>query len=93
MRKFQIEKKLHHILKKLSKKNKKQYNIIWKKIQEIASNKDVEHYKNLRAPLNTFKRCHIDRSFVLIFTYDKAKDTITFYDFDHHDKIYKHKIK
>ena len=40
-------------------------------------------------PMNKFKRVPIDKSFVLIFKYDKAKDTIKFYDLDHHDRIYK----
>ena len=28
------------------------------------------------------------KSFVLIFSYDKTKDLITFLDYDHHDNIY-----
>ena len=89
MHKFEIEVKLHKILKKLSKKNKKTYGIIFKKIKEIVSSPDINHYKNLRSPMNKFKRIHIDKSFVLIFKYNDAKDLITFYDFDHHDSIYK----
>ncbi|MBU0958847.1 MAG: addiction module toxin RelE [Nanoarchaeota archaeon] len=88
MRKFEIEEKLHKILKKLSKKDKLKYEIIWKKIKEIINISDVEHYKNLRAPLHEFKRVHIDKSFVLVFKYNKAKDEVRFYDFDHLDKIY-----
>lgn len=88
MRKFDIEKRLHIILKKLFKKDKLKYQIIWKKINEIINASDVEHYKNLRAPLQDFKRAHIDGNFVLIFKYDKMKDKVLFYDFDHHDKIY-----
>lgn len=89
MRKFDIEKNLHRILKKLSKKDKKRYEAVWKKIKEIVGSESVEHYKNLKSPLNDFKRVNIDRSFVLIFKYDKSNDKIIFYDFDHHDKIYK----
>ena len=88
MRKFVIEERLQKILQKLSKKDKKKYEIIWKKISQIAKDFDMEHYKNLKAPLNNLKRVHIDNSFVLIFKYDKAKDIISFRDFDHHDKIY-----
>jgi len=89
MREFEIEEKLHKILKKLFKKDRLKYEIIWKKINEILTIPDVEHYKNLRAPLQDFKRVHIDKSFVLIFKYDKSIDEVRFYDFDHHDKIYK----
>jgi len=89
MREFDIEEKLHKILKKLYKKDKLKYEMIWKKINEITAVSDVEHYKNLRAPLQDFKSVHIDKSFVLTFKYDKTNDKILFYDFDHHDNIYK----
>ena len=89
MRKFDIEKDLHNILKKLFKKDKVKYDRIWNKINEIINISDVEHYKNLRVPLQNFKSVHIEKSFVLIFKYDKAKDKVIFYDFDHHDTIYK----
>jgi len=62
--------------------------MVWKKINEIINSKNVEHYKNLKSPLNDFKRVHLDKSFVLIFKHDKFKDKIIFYDFNHHDKIY-----
>lgn len=88
MRKFDIEKKLHNILKKLFKKDRLKYEIIWKKINEIINVPDVEHYKNLRAPLQDFKSVHIDTSFVLIFKYDKTNNHVLFCDFDHHDNIY-----
>lgn len=89
MLKFEIEEKLHQILKKLFKKDKKRYEIIWKKINEVINNSDIEHYKNLKFPMNEFKRVHIYKSFVLIFKYDRVNNIIKFYDLDHHDKIYK----
>jgi len=89
MHKFEIEEKLHQILKKLFKKDKKRYEIVWKKITEIINNLNIEPYKNLKFPMNEFKRVHIDKSFVLVFKYDKINDKIKFYDLDHHDKIYK----
>ena len=89
MHKFYVEEKLHHILKKLFKKDKTRYEIIWKKINEIVNCSDLEHYKNLRFPMNEFKRVHIDKSFVLVFKYDKTLDKIKFYDLDHHDRIYR----
>ena len=93
MRKFDIEEKLHKILEKLSKKDSKRYEIIWKKINEIINSENIEHYKNLKYPLNNFKRVHIDKSFVLVFKYDKINDKLIFYDFDHHDKIYLKRYK
>lgn len=48
MRKFSIEKNLHKKIKKISKKDKKKFEAIYKKIHEIANNPDGEHYKNLK---------------------------------------------
>lgn len=92
MRKFEIEEKLHKILQKLFKKDSKKYEIIWRKIWEMANSGNVEHYKNLKHDLKEFKAVHIDKSFVLIFKYRKADNIIIFYDFDHHDSIYKKKF-
>ncbi len=54
------------IFAKLAKKNPKQLMIIDKKIEEIRL-KPYHKYKNLRSPLQIFKRVHIDKHFVLIF--------------------------
>ena len=89
MHKFAIEERLHQILKKFFKKDKKIYEIVWKKINEVINSSNIEHYKNLKFPMNEFKRVHIDKSFVLVFKYDKTNDKIKFYDLDHHNKIYK----
>ena len=93
MHKFEIEEKLHQILKKLSRKDKNRYEIIWKKINEIINSSDIEHYKNLKFPMSEFKRVHIDKSFVLVFKCNKRDDKVKFYDLDHHDKIYKKRFE
>ena len=77
------------ILAKTSKKNKKQYEIMLRKVSEILEN--PQHYKNLRAPLQDWKRVHIDRSFVLCFSVDEKNKTVILEDFDHHDNIYRRK--
>ncbi len=76
------------LLAKMSKKNKALYEQVMKKIEEITSTTEVEHYKNLRYDMKDLKRVHIGH-FVLVFEYNKAVDKIIFKDFDHHDKIYK----
>lgn len=61
-----IKPEADEIFKKLSKKNQKQLEIIYKKIEEIRAN--PEHiYKFLRRPLQNFNRVHIARHFVMIF--------------------------
>ena len=85
---FDIKPELDKKLKKLVKKNRKQYEIVMKKVVEII--KDPDRYKNLKAPLQDWKRVHIDKHFVLTFSIDKNNKTVILEDFDHHDEIYKH---
>jgi len=35
------------------------------------------------------KRIHVKGPFVLTFKYIESEDKVLFYDFDHHDNIYK----
>ena len=84
---FDIEKSLHKKLEKISKKDNQTYKRIIKKIDEIVNSNSIEHYKNLKHNLKNFKRVQIGES-VLIFIFNKIKNKIQFYDFDHHDKIY-----
>jgi YafQ family addiction module toxin component len=88
MREFSIEENLRKTLKKLLKKDKATYGILMKKMHEIITCSDVNHYKNLRKPLQYLKRVHVKGHFVLIFKYIPSEDKIIFYDFDHHDNIY-----
>ena len=85
---LKIKPDLEKTFKKLAKKNSKQAEIILKKIDEILSN--PHRYKNLRAPLNDWKRVHVDKHFVLTFSVDEDSKTVTLEDYDHHDNIYKH---
>ena len=78
---------LQECLKKLSKKDKKLYERILSKIQEIINSGDVEHYKNLRYDMSDRKRVQIGH-FVLVFKFIKEENKIKFIDFDHHDNIY-----
>ena len=71
---------------KLSKKNKKQLEIILNKVDEILEN--PHRYKNLKAPMNHLKRVHIDKHFVLVFSINEEQKTVTLVDYDHHDNIY-----
>ena len=89
MRNYFFEERLRKKLVIFYKKDKKRYEILMKKIQEIINSKDIEHYKNLRAPLQNFKSVHIDKHFVLIFKYNKNENIVHFFDLDHHDKIFK----
>ena len=87
MREFEIKPELGKKLVKLSKKDKSRYETVMKKIEEVVSSSDIEHYKNLRYDMKDSKRVQIGH-FVLVFSYDKAKDFVSFEDYDHHDNIY-----
>lgn len=88
MHSAEIKPDLLKILQKISKKDKVLYEQILKKIDEICQSFDVDHYKNLRSPLNEFKRVHVKNSFVLIFKYITIDKRVIFYYFDHHDCVY-----
>lgn len=88
MRDFLIEERLRKALQKIARKDKVMHEALMKKFEEIVSCADVNHYKNLRAPLQEFKRAHIKGSFVLLFKYLPSEDKIIFFNLDHHDAIY-----
>jgi len=87
---YKTSKNLDRIILKLLKKDKKLFEQVLKKIEEVISGYEVENYKNLKYDLKEFKRVHVG-SFVLVFRYDKKQNLIYFTDFEHHDKIYKKK--
>ena len=77
-------------LEKLYRKDKKRYEIVLKKVEQIANSDDpaIERFKNLRHEMSDQKRVHIDKSFVLTFKVDRKNRHILFTDFDHHDNVY-----
>jgi len=86
---YELRKSLEKDFLKLAKKKPQQLLAIDKKIKEITSCENVDHYKNLKSPMQHLKRVHIDnRSFVLVFSVDEANKHIIFEDFDHHDRVY-----
>lgn len=86
---YQILPSLRKILRKLSKKDPSLYKAIRNKVEEIINCSNIATYKNLKKPLQKYQRIHITGSFVLIFSYDKHNDKVTFADFDHIDRVYK----
>ncbi len=83
-----VRPELDKTLGKLYKRNRKQFEIIMKKVEEIVQ--DPHRYKNLKAPLQHWKRVHIDRHFVLAFSVDEETQAVVLEDYDHHDNIYRH---
>ncbi len=76
MYRFKLGEKADKNLKKLKKKNPKGYYIVDKKIEEIITN--PHRFKNLKRPLQRYKRVHVDDSFVLCFRVDDDLKLVTF---------------
>ncbi|MFO8016868.1 MAG: hypothetical protein R6U32_07245 [Candidatus Woesearchaeota archaeon] len=78
------------IVKKLSKIRKKdpaEYSKIRKKMDSILAEPD-RTYKFLAHDMKGLNRVHLGH-FVLVFSIDHNKKTVSFEDYDHHDVIYK----
>ena len=88
---FDITDELSAVMLKLQNKDRARLIILNKKIKEIIDNncKSIDHYKNLRHGLSDYKRVHIDKSFVLLFSVNKDKNHILFVKLMHHDDVYK----
>ena len=83
-----FKKQLKHVRDKKSQDN------IKNKIEEIAKTleSNPDHYKNLKKPMQKYKRAHVNNSFVLIFRVDTENKKVIFFDYDHHDACYKKKF-
>ena len=87
---YDFSKELEKKIIKLRKRDPKRLEILYKKVNEIINSgeEEIDRYKNLKQDLSDRKRVHIDKSFVLTFSFDRKNRHILFLDFDHHDKIY-----
>ncbi len=74
-------------LTKIKKKDSKHYQNIRKKMDKILEN-PRHQYKYLHYNMKGLKRVHLGH-FVLVFQINHIEKTISFEDYDHHDKIYK----
>jgi YafQ family addiction module toxin component len=83
---LEISEKLDKILNRLSMKNRKQIEIIGKKIKQIKEN--PYHFKPLSGVQHGERRVHIDSHFVLTYEIKEEEKKIRLLDFDHHDNIY-----
>ena len=74
--------------KAFSKLDKSILEIINRKINQILE--DPSRFKPLRKPLQNKRRVHIGKSFVLVYSVDERAKAVIIWDYDHHDKVYKH---
>ena len=83
---LEISEELDKKFGKLNNKDKKQLEIINKKIKQILE--IPFHFKPLRGDMHGVRRVHIDKSFILTYEIDEIRKVIRLLDYDHHDKIY-----
>ena len=81
-----IPKKIDKMFLKLSKKDKIQFNIISRKINEILQ--DPYRYKPLTGNMAGIRRVHIGKSFVLTYEILEKQNLIRLLDYEHHERIY-----
>jgi YafQ family addiction module toxin component len=88
---FKLSDNLKDLMRQLQFKDKQLLLELNKKIKQIISEdkSTINHYKNLRYGLSDYKRVHVGKSFVLLFSVDLENNTIYFVKFEHHDKAYK----
>lgn len=84
---YEIIPSLQRTLNKLSKKDKKTYEAIMNKIEEILEN--PQHYKPLKYDSAGERRVHIMKNFVLKFEVDESTKNVRFIFFGHHDEAYR----
>ncbi|MBN2458845.1 type II toxin-antitoxin system mRNA interferase toxin, RelE/StbE family [Candidatus Woesearchaeota archaeon] len=83
---LEISEEAYSKFKKLKKKNKKQLEIIDKKVEQAREN--PHHFKPLKGEMHGIYRVHIDKSFVLTYEIDEQRKAIRILDYEHHDKAY-----
>ena len=84
---FSIENKLRKKIEKLKKKDRILVRNLKNKFLEIID-KDihsVDRYKNLKSPLNEYKRIHLTDNYIILFKGYKEKKHIVFVDILHWD--------
>ena len=86
---YDISELLKNKLEKIGSKNKVLASIFYKKLKEIISrdNKTINTYKNLKSPLNNYKRIHLTDNYILLFRVEE--EHIVFIDIRHRDFAYK----
>lgn len=93
MYKIKYNPEVTDILDNIKDKDPKGYQNVKKKILQIAEMLELnpDHCKNLRNPLQQYKRVKVNTHFVLIFLVDKGRKKMVIIDYEHHDKVYQKK--
>jgi mRNA interferase RelE/StbE/toxin YoeB len=85
---YTLEKKegIDKIFSKLAKRNPKQLEIIFKKLEQILE--DPYRFKPLRSDMKGYREVHVDTHFVLVYSIDEDRKVVILKDYDHHENIF-----
>lgn len=86
MYEYEIKDRVAKKLRKLAKKDRFNYNVLVRKILQIAENPHTG--KPLRNVLKGKRQVHID-PFVLMYAILEKEHKVVFLDFTHHDEAYR----
>jgi len=82
---LEVRQHVDRVFRKLAKKNPTQMELIARKVQEILE--DPHRFKPMHFPLGGVRRVHFG-SFVLLFSIDEQRKTVTLEDYAPHDRVY-----
>jgi len=82
---LEVRQHVDRVFRKLAKKNPTQMELIARKVQEILE--DPHRFKPMHFPLGGVRRVHFG-SFVLLFSINEQRKTVTLEDYEHHDRVY-----
>ncbi len=85
---LEIDAKLLEKFRKLRHRDSKQLAEVSKKVNKILE--DPHHFEHLELVKGKFHRVHVDRSFVLVYSIDEARNIVILHEYDHHDNVYVH---
>ena len=85
---YDITDVLRKKLKKLGKKDRVLAQTFYKKLQEVIKRdeKTINSYKNLKSPMNDFKRIHLTDNYILLFKVEKKHIVVV--DIKHWAHVY-----
>ncbi len=83
---LEVGEELDKVFQKLAKKDKRTFEALSKKINEVLEN--PYHYKPLKAPMQNKRRFHVSGCFVVIFKIVEERKIVQLLEFEHHDNAY-----
>ena len=88
---YNFSDKLRKKVSKLAKKDRILALVFKRKLQEVISHDSttIDMYKNLKSPMQIYKRIHLTDQFILLFHIDKNNNHIVFMDIAHWDTVYR----